>query len=57
MPAAERVGVVDLDEYRRRRQTRNATADSSPSKGLAPMAWCYVWMMIPYGYPVGSFQA
>lgn len=58
MPAVERVEVVDLDEYRRRRQARTSAATSSPSYGgLQPMAWCYVWMMVPYGYAVGPIQA
>jgi hypothetical protein len=54
MPAAEQVAVVDLDEYRRRRQARSSAAALAPSNGMAPMAWCYVWMMVPYGYPVGT---
>jgi hypothetical protein len=52
MPATEQVAVVDLDEYRRRRQARTAAAAPSPFTGVQPMAWCYVWMMVPYGYPV-----
>jgi hypothetical protein len=56
MPAVDRVAVIDLEEYRRRRRERTERAASSTSNGVQPMAWCYVWMMVPYGYPVGALS-
>jgi hypothetical protein len=57
MPASDSVAIVDLDEYRRRRQARSAAAASSPTNGMQPVMWCFVWMMVPFGFPVGQLQA
>ena len=50
MAASRQAVVIDLGEYRRRKQDQ-ALAQSSPMMPvMSPFMWCWVWMTLPYGY-------
>lgn len=41
--SAQGAQVIDLAEYRRRREAKQAEA-----KGLTPIIWVPVWMWVPF---------
>lgn len=54
MASSRQAVVVDLGEYRRRKQGTSTAGYAWSPQAMTPLVWCWVWMTFPYGYLAAS---